>query len=65
MGSTVFSEEAAVKSRVEHTPENPVVMKHGPREKSTSMLTFQRRRQDLIAKHAVLMEEVRARSVVI
>lgn len=58
MGVAVYAEEKSLAERVASTPENPVLMKHGVREKSMSMLTMQRRRQDLIKRHAVSLEEV-------
>jgi hypothetical protein len=54
----VFRQEELLRKTLEANPENRVVLRHAHREKSTSMVSLQRQRTNLLAKHAAVLEEM-------
>jgi len=58
VGKHVYSMEEELRKQINNTPEHPIIMKQNPREKSVSIVHLQRRRNDLIARHARCLEEV-------
>jgi hypothetical protein len=57
VGKHVHGTEAELRLQIDTTPEHPIIMKQNPREKSVSIVHLQRRRHDLVARHARCVEE--------